>query len=86
MRLLIASQILLGSKASHLTKPLPFRKAIPETKYRFDTGGYYEMSFILADQYSVLVYEAKFGWREGEGVAWVLGSQPMSTAVHLEPK
>jgi hypothetical protein len=50
MRLLNAEQILLGSKASHLTKPLPFRKAIPEAKYRFDTGGHYEMSSILADQ------------------------------------
>ena len=38
MRLLIAEQILLGSKASHLTKPIPFRKATPEAKYKFDTG------------------------------------------------
>ncbi len=50
MRLLLAEQILLGSKASHLTEPLSFRKAIPEAKYRFDTGGQYEMSSILADQ------------------------------------
>jgi hypothetical protein len=43
--------------------------------------GYKEMSSILADQ-SALVYEPK--WRgRGWGIA---GSQPMSTAVHMEPK
>jgi hypothetical protein len=42
-----------------------------------DPGGYKEMSFILADRKSALVYEPKCG---GRGVA--AGSQPMSTAVH----
>ncbi len=42
-------------------------------------GDYKEMSSIFAD--SALVYESKCGGKGG-----VAGSQPMSTAVHMEPK
>ncbi len=42
-----------------------------------EAGGRKEMSSIMADQYSAIVYEPKCG---GGGVA---GSQPTSTAVHM---
>ncbi len=46
--------------------------------------GHKEISSILADPYSALVYVcAQMGGGGGRGVA---GCQPMSTAVHIEPK
>jgi hypothetical protein len=46
-------------------------------------GSHKEISPILADQNSALVYEPKNAWGGPGGVA---GSQPMSSPVHMEPK
>ncbi len=50
--------------------------------YCGETGVYKEMSSILADQYSAIVYKPKSGRGGGRGGA---GSQPMGTAVHRSP-
>ncbi len=51
---------------------------------RIDTSGHKDMSSILADQYLHPSYSIWAQMRGGGGR--VAGSQPMSTAVHMEPK
>ncbi len=50
-----------------------------EFPYYFKSGGYKKMSSILADQQRPRI------WAQCGGGA-VVGSQPMGTAVHIEPK